>query len=384
MLIRSLSLKNFRCFSSLTLELNEPFIFISGINGIGKTSILEALHYSCYLKSFKTHLPRELIKIEESGFSINLDIVSDLKTHDSISIGVLGNKKSVKINEKSASSYKDLISIYKVITLTEDDLMLVQGYPNFRRSFLDQLLSLLDFSYINLLRKYRIILNNRNALLYNYKNYNDNDQYLLWSQQLFDLTITIQQKRIDLLKQIEEHANKLIKDLHENQNDSKNQDLWNRDSKNLDFNKLVIQYKKSSPYIINTNHLEEFLSLHPNMMSNEYNQKRSLFGAHLDDFNIIFQDKFSRSFASRGQQKLILFLLKLSQLSIINEQHGHSTAIFLIDDFMTDLDEQKIALLLDLIVKHSSQLIITCPNRQSILKEIITKKYPLCKIIYLE
>lgn len=374
MIISSLSLKNFRCFSSLSLKLNEPFVFLVGMNGIGKTSILESLHYACYLKSFKTHLPKELIQISQAGFSINLEIVGDLKTSDSISIGVLGNKKSVKVNHKPVSSYKDLISMYKVITLTEDDLMLIQGYPNNRRSFIDQLLSLLDFSYITLLRKYKIILNNRNALLNSHKKENK-DQYLLWTKQLLDLTLIIQQKRISLLKEIEEHSDILMNNLCQLSSSPllKPQD-----------NKLIIHYKKSSPYILDTDNLEDFLLSYPQMTNNEYIQKRSLFGAHLDDFDIIFQNKSSRLYSSRGQQKLILFILKLSQLSIINSQQGYTNAIFLVDDFMTDLDEQKIALLLKLIVTHSSQLIITCPNQQSVLKDIILKEYPSCKIISLE
>src|SRR5437868_6298202 len=86
----------------------------------------------------------------------------------------------------------------------------------------------------------------------------------------------------------------------------------------------------------------------------------SLFGAHLDDFLIHFQDKKSKNYSSRGQQKLIVLLVKIAQIQQL--LHSKGPVILLLDDFMTDFDEQRCRLLLDLLFDLKIQLIFTVPT----------------------
>ena len=87
--------------------------------------------------------------------------------------------------------------------------------------------------------------------------------------------------------------------------------------------------------------------------------ERSLFGAHIDDFLIHFQNKKARIFASRGQQKLVLFLLKISQLLILRER-GIS-AVLLLDDFITDFDAARVSECCKVLQSLSCQTFITSP-----------------------
>lgn len=336
-----------------------------GENGIGKTSILEALHYACYLKSFKTHIPKELIQIEQPGFSIQVVLSNKQDIRDDITIGFTGTKRSVKINQKAAQSYRELISLYKVITLTEDDLMLVKGAPNMRRTFLDQLLILLDPAYTESIRKYKIILDNRNAFLASGQK--ELEQYLLWTDQLLTVTKYIQKKRTEMVQEIEAHVNQLGSYIFSG------------------FDLFSLTYKYAGPYILSHEITDgaRLLEKYPRLFTHEYAFKRSLFGAHLDDFHIVFQHKMARLFASRGQQKCIVFLLKLAQLKSINIHQSNNFAIFLIDDFMVDLDKEKMAALIPLITQLSRQVIITSPIEQTILKDILCSHEPDSKIIML-
>ena len=68
----SVQLKDFRCFGQKTIDLNSPIVLICGSNGSGKTSLLEAVYYGCYLRSFRTHLSRDLIALEKDSFFIKL------------------------------------------------------------------------------------------------------------------------------------------------------------------------------------------------------------------------------------------------------------------------------------------------------------------------
>ncbi len=359
MLITSLRLQNFRCFSDLKLNFDKKIVLLAGPNGTGKTSVLEALHYACYLRSFKTHITKELINLNDDTdktFSITATLSSDLD-FDILQVGFNKAKRSVKINQSTVSSFKELYTTYKVVTMTEDDLQLVQGGPAVRRSFIDQILALVDASYPHLLKKYHKILINRNALLNNKHRPTsvDIESYNLWTKQLFDCSRLIQKARKEIIAILIEEAKYLIKDV-------------------LGYDYTIeIEYLYSSHYnkISTTETCEEFLKLYPNLMDNELRQSRSLFGAHLDDFKISFENKASRVYASRGQQKLVVLLLKLSQIRHINKLSGIHKIVFLLDDFVTDFDESKVANLIPLINSLASQIIITSPLNDSPIYKIL-------------
>ena len=103
------------------------------------------------------------------------------------------------------------------------------------------------------------------------------------------------------------------------------------------------------------------------LYQNELQAGRSLFGAHLDDFIIRFQDKKSKQFASRGQQKLVVLLMKIAQIKQLSRKKG--PAIFLLDDFMTDFDPERVRTLFSILAQLDTQLIFTCPVGGSILSQ---------------
>jgi len=356
MRITSIALKHFRCFPTLQLTLDNPVCLLTGSNGIGKTSLIEALHFACYLRSFKTHLPKELIQLSHESFSIvlKLDTTTSslslaeqaLVDQDTVAVHVAGSKKAVKINQQAITSYKELRERYKVITITEDDLDLIKGPPASRRAFLDQLITLIDPTYTLELRSYKTTLENRNAL---FTRPIVHETYHLWTEQLLIRSQSIQKRRKEILEALQARAQYYALEFF-------------GEAYTLNFS-----YEYARPYIIHDN-IDDFLNAYPNLARHESAFHRSLFGVHLDDMHIVFQEKASRAFASRGQQKLMVFLLKLAQLDIIAEHnHKPKSAIFLIDDFMTDFDEHKINALFPLIMRSASQIIITSPLKKGFL-----------------
>lgn len=357
MFINKFKLNNFRNFTKKEFVFDSNVVVIEGCNGSGKTSLLEGLYYTCFLRSFRTHQGKDLIALNDNYFFTQLDFEDELNGINQIQVGLSAKDgKLVKLNKTPITSYKQIVSRYKVISIAEDELSLVQGAPEERRIFLNQFLILLDPDLINELREYKQILQHRNSMLSN-KNSNTmnlsfekNGEFYIWSKQLYDKTIIIQKRRISCLSKLETEVNNLLAKYLKKENLSI---LFNYKPKKIDLTKTFDEFWNNYQIKIK---------------DEELRWGRSMFGAHLDDFLITFQEKKARAFASRGQQKLILLLIKIAQLMIL-QQKG-DTAIFLIDDFLTDFDEKRMQSCLNILQQIKGQIFITCP-----LKSFISPKF---------
>ena len=360
MIINNLRLKNFRCFSALDLSFDNKFVVLEGDNGAGKTSILEALHYACYLKSFRTRLKRELLSFEQDHFFLQVDFEEEFDlSKNQIQIGF--SKKSdrvVKFNQKPIVSYKDIISRYKVISLTEDDLQLVVGAPEFRRSYLNQSLFLLNPEILTAFKEYKKILDQRNRFIaINSQNKiagAKKDELFTWTEQLWNKSYLLQNQRVEFLKKVENKVNLFLEKYYSTQ-----------DSKIS----IELIYSKKN---VKQNKYDKFWEFYEkDLIEKEQRWQRTLFGFHLDDFTINFKNKKARFFASRGQQKLVLFLLKVVQLIEIQD---NESGVLLLDDFLTDFDINKLVGSISLLKDQNFQFFITSPIKSFIKSRLKINK----------
>lgn len=341
--------KNFRCFTQATFDLDAPIVVIRGANGAGKSSLLEALHYLCYLRSFRTHTPRDLIGFGKEGFFIKAQFssgVQDVMVEHELQVGFANKKRLVKLNQKPVCSFKELMEHYRVVTLTEDDLDFIKAGPDVRRQAIDQavLLGLPDYS--TQLRSYKQVLENRNSLLQ--RGSLTNDSHELWTRQLFEHSKVIQYARITQLAALEAGVNDMLSQI---------------------FNEAIsvsLAYRMQNDDIMHD--FEGFMRHYElkRLISEETRYGRSLFGAHLDDINVHFQQKKSKQYASRGQQKLVVLLLKVAQLKA---QQGQ--AVLLLDDFMSDFDHNRARDLALFLASLPNQLIFTSPVNGGVFDELV-------------
>jgi len=352
MFLTHLELKHFRCFSQATLELGYPWVLIEGDNGSGKTSLLEALHYLCYLRSFRTYSPRDLMQFGHDSFFIKAQFTPSPVDSSStaVQVGFTGKRRLVKVNQQTVCSYKELMDHYRIVTVTEDDVALINGAPEGRRAFLDQAGVLHDPDFLAVLKQFRRVLESRAALLG--RGAVDRESYDLWTAQLWQISCAIQERRRALLAQLQEHTNQLL-------------------AQHFDQTvRITLRYepKKMKP----GESYEDFTYTNIDLFADEMRFRRSLFGAHLDDVAIQFQDKRSKGFASRGQQKLIVVLLKIAHLKELVTHRG--PAVFLLDDFMTDFDATRIEKILAILDGLSCQRIFTIPVTKGFLTDALVAR----------
>jgi len=368
--IKKLKLKNFRCFTDCQFEFDGRFVVIHGKNGTGKTSLLEALHYSCYLRSFRTNTQNDLINLntqERHPLFVQLNVQTpdtrDMGATDVIQVGYCQQEgKLVKLNKKPIRSYKELISHYRIISVTADDICLVAGSPGQRRDFLNYAFMLENPDFLHNLKQYKQVLQQRNSLLKDAlmqnKKQNFQDQLYIWTKKLWEQTNIIQEQRRAYLDLLGKRVNILLKQYFNTFDEDK---------------ELEIAFAYRSYNIEPKDTFEKFWAKYQNKhYEREEKLERSVFGIHLDDFSILFQSKRARVFASRGQQKLIVLLIKIAQMQQTIESGG--VGVMLIDDFLTDLDDQRATTIAQLLVNLDFQVFITSPIAQTSFLNEITQK----------
>lgn len=339
--ITSLEVKNFRCFTRKVFAFEKPIVIFHGMNGKGKTSLLEALHYAAYLRSFKNIHSRDIAQFGTDNFFIKIGLL-ETKNHEtlarSLQVGFADQTKLVKIDQQMVTSYKELLGYYRAVSVTEDDLELVQQGPKVRRFFLDQLIIMLRPPLAQLFKDLRAVVERRNRFLMQQKG--DQEEYLVWTERLWKTSYAIQQERLILLNELQQIASQLLKQFF---------------SPEID---LLLKYQPKNS--LKTT-MEEFITHNHTLYDQERRSSRSLFGAHLDDFSITFEQKKSRLFLSRGQQKLVTLLLKIAQVKLLQTVESDGGVILLLDDFMTDFDATKVTQLIATLRQMNTQIFITCP-----------------------
>lgn len=351
MFIKQLYIKNFRCFPDRLVQFTSNIVIIEGPNGIGKTTLLEALHYACYLRSFRTYSPKDLLQFDQNHFLIKIIFDHeelDCPTQSNLQVSFFEKKRLVKLNDKALSSYKDLMDYYRIITLTEDDVGLIKLGPDVRRQFIDQAIVLYNPNYLAHLREYKTILDNRNKLLQNM--HMARDVYDIWTEQLWHKTAFLQAERIACIASLQKEVSLLLE-------------------KHIPDIQILFTYNEKKQ---TTESYQDFIAKHPSLFDQERRFGRSLFGAHLDDLDITFRGTASRMFASRGQQKLIILLIKIAQVKALQSLKGPS--VLLLDDFITDFDANFAQTVLQMLIELKSQLIFTVPMKSSILSEMLREK----------
>ena len=165
MFLKELSLTNYKNFENIKFNFDTKIVCFVGLNGVGKTNILDSIYHLSYTKSYFNPIPSQNIKHGETFFFIS-GTYNINKKEENILISIKkGDKKRVKRNNKLYKKFSDHIGFIPLVIISPDDRNLIIEGSETRRKFIDGIISQTDKEYLNSLIDYNKTLKQRNALL---------------------------------------------------------------------------------------------------------------------------------------------------------------------------------------------------------------------------
>ena len=171
MILKSLSLLNYKNFDTKSFIFNEKINCIVGNNGIGKTNVLDAIYHLSFGKSYFNPVATQNIKHDEEFFMIHGDYEKADKKEKVIISLKRGQKKIIKRNGKAYEKFSEHIGFLPLVIISPADRDLIIEGSDTRRKFIDSVISQSDKSYLSHLINYNKVLSQRNALLKCSKSY---------------------------------------------------------------------------------------------------------------------------------------------------------------------------------------------------------------------
>lgn len=163
--LRRLSLRDFRNYEALDLELEPGRVVLRGDNGHGKSNVVEAIAYLGSLGSFRGAPPEALIRVGADRAVIRAELLTGDRALLVEAELVRGRANRIQVNRQKLPRARELVGLVPVTVFGPDDLELVKGGPALRRRYLDDLLVQLHPRNDQLRSDVERILKQRNALL---------------------------------------------------------------------------------------------------------------------------------------------------------------------------------------------------------------------------
>ena len=359
MFLKELSLTNYKNFESLKFSFDTKIICFVGLNGVGKTNILDSIYHLSYTKSYFNPIPSQNIKHGETFFFISGKYMIDDKEENILVSLKKGDKKIIKRNNKLYKKFSDHIGKIPLVLISPDDRNLIIEGSETRRKFIDGIISQNDKEYLNNLIDYNKTLKQRNALL---KMFYDNSDSIRKTIDIYDRQLSSDAQKI--YDKRREFLNEFIP-------------IFKSRYKELSNDKENVEIKHSSDispdqnlYKLLKNNLEKDLRF-------QYTTK----GIHKDDLNLSLDNFPIKKYGSQGQQKTFLIAMKLAQFDYLSKLD--SKPILLLDDIFDKLDDSRVKQIINLVNQEKfNQIFISDTNKtrsENIIKKV-NKSYKIFEI----
>jgi DNA replication and repair protein RecF len=334
--LSDISLVQFRNYAQTTFQFSERVVGICGLNGSGKTNLLDAIYYLSFSRSYHSRSDAQNVAHGMEGFRID-GLYRLMNQEERVTCIVRENLKKERIvNGELSKKLSTQIGKLPVVMIAPDDISLITGGGEERRKWLDTLISQLDEHYLQSLIAYQRTLTQRNSLLKQQQETGISDSTLLQvlNEQLCTYGNPIFATRQAFLEDFLPRVTNIYLQIA-NKEDG-----------------LDIQYESSLLQ-------QSFANLLLQTQSRDFLLARTTRGPHRDDLIIYMGKEPFKQEASQGQRKSLLFAMKLAEWEVLEENKGFPP-ILLLDDIFEKLDSERMNQLLHRVcVSGNAQVFIT-------------------------
>lgn len=358
--LKNIRLQQFKNYKKAKVHFSEEINCFVGINGSGKTNLLDAIHYLCLTKSALNPVDNLNIEHDQDFFTVFGDFDLNGKEIEIRCIFEAGKKKQLLQNGKAYDKMSEHIGLLPVVMIAPDDTSLIKDGSEERRKFFDNMLCQLNRQYLDSLIRYQHFLKQRNALIKQFADKGRWNAELIepYSREIIQLSKTIAIMRHTFLQEYEPLLTEYYRIISGGQE------------------KISIQYE--------TQCLED--QFESNFRSNaqkDFLLKRSTMGIHKDDFVFQITEYPIKKFGSQGQQKSFLIALKLAQFMVFYK-HLKTKPILLLDDIFDKLDDNRIERLMKLVADHEFGQLFISDARPERSQGIMASMDADCKFFLIE
>jgi DNA replication and repair protein RecF len=348
--LNQLQLTNFKNYYTAKFSFSPQLNFITGNNGAGKTTVLDAIHYLCLGKSYFHNSDANSIVHGEKFFRVSGDFGKEEKINIT-SVYQLGGKKELTKNEVMYPRMIDHVGLLAVVMITPDDQLLIDEGSEERRKFIDNTISQIDHSYLEILVAYNKVLQQRNAALKKFGETRTVDHHLLDS---YNAQLAASGKAIFNFR--ERHFKNMIPLLEKK------------------YEMLADNIEKVTASYNSVCRTEDLAAALKKSTAKDIATQRTNEGIHKDDFDFFLNHKSLKKFGSQGQKKSFLMAIKFAQFEIISIEKNQKP-ILLLDDLFDKLDKKRSQNILEVISENGfGQVFITDTNEKRIEKFISGSK----------
>lgn len=339
--IRQIDITNYKNHHKIRLFFEKNVVCVVGMNGVGKTNVLDAIHFLCVGKSYFSSLDKYCVCLDDSFFRLE----AKFENNDEVQIVFeQGKQKKIWHNEMLIKKLSNYLGNFPIVVIAPDDNVLILGGSEERRKFINQTLVQTDIKYFTLLKMYNKILQQRNALLKSaYQGNVDKNLLSIYDEKLKPLNKELFIKRKQFVEELKPHLAKAYQFIAEKEE------------------AVAINYQ--SPLL--KNEVEQGFE---QTQMKDIVMKRTHFGVHKDDLQFSMHQQKLKNLASQGQQKTFLLALKLAQYFYLKEKL-QKPLIFVIDDIFDKLDSKRSENLIKFVCRNLDQVFISHTN-----KELLTQR----------
>ncbi len=312
MLLKRVTLQNFRNIALATLDFTGRRHFLLGPNGQGKTNLLEAVGYVTALRSFRTSDHKLLIRHGENEAGIVAQFEHEVMGDTRVRITIRPGGRKAQVDQETIVRLGDVIGRFPTVIFSSDDVQWIRSGPALRRRWTDLVLAAADPEYLRVLQQYHRALDGRNRLL---KEKRRDAEIGSFEAAMAPLAAKLREKRVVAIGRL----NDWVREHYAAISGASEQ--------------AELRLRADMAAVSAEEHAEQW---------RQSRTRDSLYGVthrgpHRDDYPLRIDGRPARDVASEGQQRGLVLALRLAQVDYFREKL-RVAPVLLADDIVNELD----------------------------------------------